>query len=152
MSTTSDLLSSAYKVAIPVAHGEEGYDRMERRQPEGWQPISGWGRNGWDLGSWPYVVISHRHTPEGFELLYDVEGDTSIYRYPTREQRDAATDELAFFHWEGEDWIAGIENAADAPEHLRGPFSWSRLDKGTDGKVTHTAGEDPAQSHSKEVS
>ncbi len=132
MSTTSDLLGSTYKVSIPVVPGEEGYDRMERRRHSGWEPIPNWGRDGWDLGQWPYVVISHRRTSDGFELLYDVEGDTATYRYPTREQRDAATDELAFLHWNGKEWVDGIEHAADAPAHLRGRFSWSRLEN-TDG-------------------
>jgi hypothetical protein len=82
---------------------------------------------GWDLGDWPFVVIYHRRTPQGFDLAENVEGDVTCYRYPTRELRDAATDQLSFWHWKhnGEDWVAGVDSIADAP-HLFGPYSRSR--------------------------
>jgi hypothetical protein len=55
-----------------------------------------------------------------------------VYRYPTRELRDAATDCLAFWHWkhEGKPWVDGIDSVDVAPPHLRGPFSWNRLNEG----------------------
>lgn len=48
------------------AHGrdysrsDDGYSDMEVAATEGWRAIAGWGRDGWDLGDWPYVVISVR--------------------------------------------------------------------------------------------
>lgn len=39
---------------------DDGYSDMEAAAKEGWRPIAGWGADGWDLGDWPYVVISVR--------------------------------------------------------------------------------------------
>jgi hypothetical protein len=130
------LLSSTYRIApesfwsICQMRGDDGYGRMEAAAPKRWHAIPSWGRDGWDLGSWPYVVVYHRDVPDAFELAENVEGDVTAYRYPTREMRDCATDELAFYHWkhEGEDWVAGIEHFDNAPAHLRGAFSWKRAD------------------------
>lgn len=109
--------------------GDDGYDRMEAAGGRGWQAVPSWGLDGWDLGAWPLVVISHRRTADAFELAYDVEGDITVYRYPTRGLRDAATDCLAFWHWKNndEEWVDGIENIDIAPDRLRGPFAWERL-------------------------
>lgn len=126
------LFSVAYRVARPLASGEDGYARIEARKD--WRPVPSWGLDGWDLGGWPYVVISHREPEvttlgEFFELLYDVEGDSQVYRYPSREMRDRATDILAFFHWKAhsESWVEDFTHAYQCPPELRGPFSWERL-------------------------
>jgi hypothetical protein len=108
------------------ALGEDGYDRIETSGKHGWTAIASWGSDGWDLGNWPYVVISHRHTTEGHELAYNVEGDIAVYRYPTPELLNAATDCLAFFHWGGQPWVAGVDSADAMPDRLRGPYSSSR--------------------------
>lgn len=129
------LLSSAHQVApetfwtIAQMRGDDGYDRIELARTRGWHAIPSWGRDGWDLGSWPLVVISHRRTADGYELAYNVEGDITVYRYPTAELREAATDCLAFWHWkrENEPWVDGIETFEAAPARLRGRFSWDRL-------------------------
>jgi hypothetical protein len=134
---TEDLLTPQYRLApetfwtVSQMRGDDGYDRMDAARPRGWDAIPSWGRDGWDLGSWPLVVVYHRRTQAGFELAECVEGDVTVYRYPTKAQRDAATDQLAFFHWQhnGEPWVAGIATFADAPAHLRGPFSWARCEQ-----------------------
>lgn len=108
--------------------GDDGYDRIEAASPQRWYAIPGWGRDGWELGSWPLVVIFHRNTADGFELAENVEGDVTAYRFPTRELRDQATDALAYFHWRHthEPWVAGIERFDDLPAELRGPYSRTR--------------------------
>jgi hypothetical protein len=135
--TTHDLI--AYRVtpepfwlAAQLA-GDDGYDRIEIARARGWDAIPAWGRDGWDLGSWPLVVIFHRHRAGAYELAENVEGDATVWRFPTRELRDAATDLLAFTHWqhEGEDWVDGYATAADAPDHLRGPYSRDRTERET---------------------
>jgi hypothetical protein len=129
------LLSAAYRAtpepfwALAQARGEDGYGRMERAVAHGWRAVPGWGQDGWDLGSWPLVVIFHRESPAGFEVAENVEGDITAYRYPTAAMRERATDGLAFFHWElaQADWVAGITSAEDMPGHLRGPYPyWNR--------------------------
>jgi hypothetical protein len=129
------LLCEQYRV-VPEAfwhlaqiRHEDGYDCIRAAQQREWSVVSSWGLEGWDLGAWPLVVISHRRTARGFELAYYVEGDVTVYRYPTRELRDAATDCLALWHWkhDGKYWVDGVESIDTAPERLRGPFSWQRL-------------------------
>ena len=95
----------------------------------GWTAIPSWGLEGWDLGAWPLVVVFHRQSADGFELAYDVEGDVTVYRYSTRELRDAATDCLAFWHWKHyrAEWVHDVDSIDDAPDRLRGRFSWERL-------------------------
>ena len=96
-----------------------------------WESVSGWGVEGWDPGLWPFAVIHHRDIDEGSELVEcDVlAGTLASYCYPTREIRDAATDELAFLRWKrtGKPWVRGISAVGDLPARLRGPFSWERV-------------------------
>jgi hypothetical protein len=129
------LLSAQYEIT-PEADwlhfqmsGHDGYERIDTASSRGWNPIPSWGSDRWDLGSWPLVVIFHRHSADGFELAYDVEGCVTIYQYSTRELRDTATDYLACWHWRhgGAKWVDGIETFDDAPDRLRGQFSWERL-------------------------
>jgi hypothetical protein len=130
------LLSGQYRIepeafwTIARMRGDDGYDIMEPARALCWAAIPSWGRDGWDLGSWPYVVIYHRKAVDGWQIAYYVEGDLTVYSYPSRELRDAATDCLAFWHWRqaGKDWVAGIDSVDVAPDHLRGAFSWGRLD------------------------
>ena len=108
--------------------GDDGYDRMTFARARGWEAISSWGLDGWDLGNWPYVVVYHRRETE---LAIDVEGDITVQTFPTREERDRKTDETAFFYWKnhGEDWVRGIDSHEQIPPKLRGPFSWARLER-----------------------
>jgi hypothetical protein len=117
--------------AIAQYGGGDGYDRMETVKPQGWRAVPSWGRDGWDLGTWPLVVIYHREADGSFDLATNVEGDATTYRFPTRELRDAATDLIALFYWRSrsEDWSKGIHTVAEMPANLRGPFSWERLER-----------------------
>ena len=110
-------------------HGEDGYGRMTFARRQGWEPIPSWGLHGWDLGSWPLVVVYHRGEAE---LTVDVEGDIDIEKFSTREERDRKTDEIALFYWKihEEEWVIGIDSHEQMPSKLRGPFSWKRLNGG----------------------
>jgi hypothetical protein len=107
----------------------DGYDRAEVAHKVGWRPVASWGRDGYDLGSWPLVMVFHREHGGTFEVCENVEGDASVYSYSTAAERDAKTDELALFHWrhESEAWVEGVRSVEDMPAELRGPFSWARL-------------------------
>lgn len=100
-----------------VQHGrdysksDDGYGDMEVASTEGWHALAGWGRDGWDLGDWPYVVISKRDlhgTAQAitdisqalagpFQMRQTIEGDTTVYGFMNVEDRDAAIDYL--FIW-----------------------------------------------------
>ena len=41
--------------------GGDGYDDMELAEKIGWHPISAWGKDGWNLGSWPLVIVFFRN-------------------------------------------------------------------------------------------
>lgn len=114
-------------------YGDNGYRVIEIAEKHGWRALPVWGRGGgWDLGSWPYVIIFHRSRPHEmtFEVVEYVEGDVTLWRCPSPEVREQVTDELAFWHWKyrGEDWVEGIEHVEDMPAHLRGPFRWEDAD------------------------
>ena len=42
----------------------EGYDWMARLTGTGWHELSSWGRDGWDLGSWPYIIFAVTKTED----------------------------------------------------------------------------------------
>jgi hypothetical protein len=97
---------------------------------DGWQPVPGWGRDGWDLGSWPYAIIVHYDGDDLYGMATYVEGDIRSEAFPSREARDAATDRVAAFHWRhDESGPADLSDSDDdlAPHH-RGPYRWNRGD------------------------
>lgn len=135
------LLDSSYRISDPTqqalwalkqAQGFDGYEMIDVVATGGWRARGDWGRDGWNLGQWPYVIVFTRQTAaDAFQLAYYVEGDVTLYEYPSAELRDAAIDAIAFFHWSsnGEAWTAGISTADEMPARLCGPFSLQRLDR-----------------------
>jgi hypothetical protein len=116
-------------------YGDDGYGRMERNIAAGWDAISGWGEDGWDLGSWPYVIVYHGTVNGRFGAATDVEGDIDVSWFASRSERDAHTDALAFWYWKQrqEPWVADymrLDSVDDLPSRLRGPYSRSRMESG----------------------
>jgi hypothetical protein len=122
----------------------DGYDWMEKLDGTGWRALPNWGRDGWDLGDWPLVVIAHAHdTDNGDYLLAErVEGDVTVWAYHTKDERDTGTDRSARYWWSRDPERHGeamVEALANTPEgelldrRFRGPFSWARLDAEKEG-------------------
>jgi hypothetical protein len=113
--------------ALPPPSWGDGYDWMGDLQ-DGWHPVPGWGRDGWDLGDWPYSVIVHYDGDGVHGLGQYVEGDISVKSFPSREERDAATDEVAAFYWRynGSGPTDLPESDDDLAPHHRGPYSRGR--------------------------
>lgn len=129
------------------AHGRDysrsdcGYDDMELAACEGWHAIAAWGNDGWDLGDWPYVVISHRtvgRKVNPYEIRQTVEGDTTVYAFQCAEDRNAALDYLFLWYIAGRDILplridrgaldAGtFEDKWPVPAAYRGPYSHTRV-------------------------
>lgn len=95
------------------AESDDGYSDMEAEEKRGWYALSGWGRDGWDLGNWPYVVIYGRTAGDTgslfvvgrrFELLQICEGDRTAWAFETREDRQAAIDYLFLWYSADESW------------------------------------------------
>lgn len=109
--------------ALPVV-GVSGYDAIELAERRKWHVVPSWGRDGYDLGNWPLVIVFVRNRNGRFEIAYYVEGDVDMYSCPTPDIRKAIIDEIAFFHWnwEGKDWVKGITSVDELPDELKGPY------------------------------
>ncbi len=107
-----------------LVRGGDGYDAMEFAEQRGWLALAAWGKDGYDLGSWPLVIVFFRNREELFDVIEYVEGDVTQYACPTQNIRDAITDELAFFHWkyQGESWVDDYDSVEQLPAELRGPY------------------------------
>lgn len=114
------------------AESDDGYSDMSAEARRGWHVIASWGRDGWDLGAWPYVAIYVRDTascttcganltdgsgdgeaghwqnctsPAGrFGLMQICEGDRTAYAFTSEADRAAATDYLFLWYAAGATW------------------------------------------------
>lgn len=90
------------------AESDDGYSDMEAEAGRGWRVVAGWGRDGWDMGEWPYVMVYTRESKPGqtaeFELMQVVEGDRTQYSFGTEADRSAAMDYLFLWYAAGERW------------------------------------------------
>lgn len=135
---------------LPPPGFDGGYDWMDELGGTPWHPISSWGRDGWDMGQWPYVIVSRclalgdkvegerRTRAWGFATY--VEGDITVKAFATE---DELLDELdATAHWYWRHTGNGPTGFADLPgwnghagpveaKYCR-PFTWARSDRGTD--------------------
>lgn len=102
----------------------DGYDVMGVARRKGWREIASWGEDGWDLGSWPYVIVFFRQKGGCFEVVEYVEGDVTKWVCPTVEIRNQIIDEIAFRWWKQaeESWVKGYESVDELPETLKGPY------------------------------
>ena len=95
--------------------------------------VASWGRDGWDLGRWPLVVIATGEVDGRHVLAVYVEGDVYVSHFATAVDLTDAVDLEAFHWWEqlgnGPD-VSGYSTLAEVPAELRGPFSTARLDGG----------------------
>lgn len=76
-----------------------------------------WGRDGWDLGCWPYVVFATAEHPiDGGGTAYGyatyVEGDLDAHWYSSAAARDLAVSKEAWWYW--------CSGQAQCPEALVG--------------------------------
>lgn len=111
-----------------------GYEWMERLA-SGWHPEPSWGRNGWDLGAWPLVVVALYVDDERdqFAVATYTEGDLDVKRYRSRGALYVAVNDIAEFHWR----LGQSRGPKDLPEgsgllakHC-GPFSEARYERET---------------------
>lgn len=101
--------------ALPQRGFGDGYDWMSELQK--WAAIPGWGRDGWDMGSWPYVIIltcavkipverQQPRTPEDVRCRYcglgvrsDGEWWVGLSGDQSRECQAVPAPNLAAMHW-----------------------------------------------------
>lgn len=107
------------------SESDDGYGDMEAEAGRGWKSIAGWGADGWDLGDWPYVVISIRCpvTADGhgqYQVMQTVEGDRTTYSFDTNADQAAAIDYLFLWYAIGHD----AEALAERDPDWRGLGDW----------------------------
>jgi hypothetical protein len=115
------------------AESDDGESDMAAEEGRGWRVVANWGHDGWDMGTWPYVMIYVRNAgDEGslfvpgrrFELMQICEGDRTQYAFENQADREAAMDYLFLWYAAGQDWAPlSYEDRArlDAGELEPGP-------------------------------
>jgi hypothetical protein len=99
----------------------DGYDQMEFLAKFRWHSIPAWGRDGWDLGEWPYVIVYIRNNKDGVHQMKVVtEGDEDQYNFPDEATRTEAIDAWALWWWEHKQpsWFATVDRRL-----LKGPYN-----------------------------
>jgi hypothetical protein len=130
----------------------DGYEWMEEGLPEGWHAEPIWGRYGWDLGSWPLVVIALYIDDEHgrYAVTEYVEGDLDVKRYKSRGALYVAVNQIAEFHWR----LGQSRGPRDLPEgqgllpHHTGPYTpWrsAREDAADKRRRPQKQGDEPVQ-------
>lgn len=120
---------------MPVQYVDayDGEEWIEKAAELGWTVPGLWGRDGWNLGRFPYVIIAVYANKEAqvWAAVTYVEGDTEVYAYSTRDEWDRKVTEIAAWYWRhyqnGPDDLPDEGN--DFLPHHMGPFSWERLDR-----------------------
>lgn len=116
----------------------DGYEFMQAAREDGWRELASWGDPGYDMGSWPLVVVMVRGPKVGaehdgdvgpFEAVYHVEGDLTYYSFPTNALRRAGLTYLFVWHavhdgyW---DYAKGWdpEDSTTWPDNVHGPYRY----------------------------
>lgn len=87
------------------AESGSGWEDMEAEENRGWHAVASWGRDGWNLGDWPYVALYTRvSVGKGYELMQIVEGDRTAWAFDSPGDRDAAIDYLFLWYAAGQSW------------------------------------------------
>lgn len=113
-SDTGEIISESN---LPSAEWCDGYDYMERAEARGWSAMGSWGEDGYDLGSWPYVIGFVRVVRDGASrYLYGFglycEGDLTTDYYRTKDACNEAISRQAFTFWK----LGQSQGPKDLPE------------------------------------
>jgi hypothetical protein len=105
----------------------DGYSMMAIAEARNWETIGGWGKAGWNLGYWPYVIIFFRDREGFFDVLEYCEGDVTMWACPTAEIREEITNGLALYHWKHNEYsapdaIKEYETLEQLPDEYKGPY------------------------------
>lgn len=103
--TTKDTNETVRFMPPPPDHWGDGYEWMNDVAPTaGWHPCSGWGKDGWDAGSWPYVILTLAKGQDEagpfFGITTYCEGDLSTSFYRKQSEQWKAITEWCRWNWE----------------------------------------------------
>lgn len=124
---------TAEPVTAPVLPADDrtgdGYDWMDTLDGTAWSVLPNWGSDGWDAGSWPYIIFAVARTRHRAGELFGygtyVEGDTASYWFRSQKACFEAITTEVFFHWnsgqsDGTDNLPAT--AVGLPEQDRRPY------------------------------
>lgn len=81
----------------------EGYDWMDAAARTRWITLSSWGKDGWDAGQWPYVILTvAKGTDENgtfFGMTTYCEGDLETSFYRTQAAQWDAISRWCHWNW-----------------------------------------------------
>ena len=127
---TADTAETVTAPALPADdRAGDGYDWMDTLEGTAWSVLPNWGSEGWDAGSWPYIIFAVARTRDrNGELFGDgtyVEGDTSTYWFRSQDACFEAITTEVFFHWShgqshGPEKLPAT--AAELPDQDRKPY------------------------------
>ncbi|MCP2092680.1 hypothetical protein LV78_000620 [Actinosynnema pretiosum] len=114
------------RVPVPNEETFDGYEWREMAQEFGWVVPGLWGREGWDLGAWPLIVVGLHDDPKVKVWAYVVyiEGDIFVHTFDDEDERDRAVTAEAVFWWRNGDADGPMDlpEQGDYLEHHHGPF------------------------------
>ena len=124
---------TAEAVSAPVLPADDragdGYDWMDTLEGTAWSVLPNWGSEGWDAGSWPYIIFAAARTRDRTGELFgygtSVEGDTATHWFRSQDACFEAITVEVFFHWasgqsHGPDNLPAT--AAELPDQDRKPY------------------------------
>ena len=114
---TAHLVTETSVAPQPSPSGD-GWGWIDATDDEGSFAVVGlWGRDGYDLGCWPYIVFALAQYPTeagftAFGYATYVEGDLAAHWYSTEEARNLAVSKEAWWYW--------CSGQSDGPRELQG--------------------------------
>ncbi|WP_157356998.1 hypothetical protein [Arthrobacter sp. U41] len=127
---TTDTAEAVAAPALPADdRAGDGYDWMDILDGTAWSVLPNWGSEGWDAGTWPYIMFAVARTRDGNGGLSGygtcVEGDTATHRFRSQDACFEAIAVEVFFHWasgqsDGPDNLPAT--AAELPHKDRKPY------------------------------
>lgn len=110
--TTYTTIDTNEEVTFPAPHPREdaqgysldGYDWMDATRERGWLTLSGWGKDGWDAGAWPYLIITISRGKDDKGFFWGVttycEGDLDTKFYRDQMVQWQAITKWCHWNWE----------------------------------------------------
>ena len=127
---TADTAEPLTAPVLPAAdRAGDGYDWMDTVEGTPWSVLPNWGSEGWDAGSWPYIIFAAARIRVGNGELFGygtyVEGDTATHWFRSQDACFEAITAEVFFHWtsgqsDGPDNLP--TTAAELPKQDRRPY------------------------------
>ena len=93
-----------------------------------WSVISAWGTDGWDLGDWPYVIVSvaRAETNDRWLTCVYVEGDLEIQEFTDQADWYRHLDSIARYSWRNKDWFDPNDSRFYGPSGPKGQAAHRR--------------------------